>query len=242
MPEIPHSIQHASRITIKVFTHNVRLFNLNLSTFPSIWHDSKHDDVLGTHTHTYNETLDTVMLMFFQSIVYQTHTHIHRQRRSHVWSDTFNGHFVFEDNSIAYSNSNSNSGYNNTKTITTSAVTCCMFRVLYDVCNWSSHGNGKWENRILEMTNFRETDFVHTERESTHSMHIAGIYTLYSMYAHVYIEYVCTQPACQREPFVWPARGRCGAGIRNMFIKATQSTRIIRIVVCPKSSAANFCE
>lgn len=121
------------------------------------------------------------MLMFFQSIVYQTHTHTHRQRRSHVWSDTFNGHFVFEDNSIAYSNSN------NTKTITTSAVTCCMFRVLYDVCNWSSHGNGKWENRILEMTNFRETDFVHTERESTHSMHIARIYTLYSMYAHVHI-------------------------------------------------------
>lgn len=201
----------------------------------------------SVHTHTYNETLDTVMLMFFQSIVYQTHTHTHRQRRSHVWSDTFNGHFVFEDNSIAYSNSNSNSNSNssnsnNTKTITTSAVTCCMFRVLYDVCNWSSHGNGKWENRILEMTNFRETDFVHTERESTHSMHIARIYTLYSMYAHVYIEYVCTQPACQREPFVWPARGRWGAGIRNMFIKATQSTRIIRIVVCPKSSAANFCE
>lgn len=79
MTEIPHSIQHASRITIKVFTHNVRLFNLNLSTFPSIWHDSKHDDVLGTHTHTYNETLDTVMLMFFQSIVYQTHTHTYTQ-------------------------------------------------------------------------------------------------------------------------------------------------------------------
>lgn len=84
MPEIPHSIQHASRITIKVFTHNVRLFNLNLSTFPSIWHDSKHDDVLGTHTHTYNETLDTVMLMFFQSIVYQTHTHTQTEKKPRV--------------------------------------------------------------------------------------------------------------------------------------------------------------
>lgn len=90
-----------------------------------------------THPHIHR-TLDTVMLMFFQSIVSPTHTH--SQTRSHVWSDTFNGHFVFEDNSIAYSNRNSNK---NNKTITTSALTCCMFHVLYDVCNWSSHGNGK---------------------------------------------------------------------------------------------------
>lgn len=173
--------------------------------------------------------------MFFQSIVSPTHsTHRDRQTRSHVWSDTFNGHFVFEDNSIAYSNSNNK----NTKTITTSAVTCCMFHVLYDVSNWSSHGNGKWENRILEMTNFRETDFVHRERKA-HTACILLEYTHYIVCMYMYIYVYCrirvhTVSLSARTFCVACERPR-GAGIRNMFIKATQSTRIIRIVVCPKA-------